>query len=79
MKYILLNESVVTQIIPEEDPFFPGVPIEERYSSEFLSMCVPVEDVVEVHPNLIYENGIFVVPPEPEFPEENEEKDEVTE
>ncbi len=78
MKYILLNESVVTQIIPEEDPFFPGVPIEERYSSEFLSMCVPIKDV-EVYPNWIYENGIFVAPPEPEFPEEDGEKDEVTE
>jgi hypothetical protein len=79
MKYVLINQKTICEVIPEINPVFPGFPIEERYSSEFLSMCVPAEDDVEVHPNWIYENGIFVVPPQPEFQEEDEEKDEVTE
>jgi len=79
MKYVLLNQNTVCEVIPEENPIFPGIPIEDRYSAEFLSQCISVEDDVEVYQNWIYQDGTFVAPPEPEVPGEDEENEGVTE
>lgn len=66
MKYIYLIDNKVHEIIPEFNPVFPDVPITERYTAEFLSHCVAVEDYVTVEQNWIYEDGLFTEPPEPE-------------
>lgn len=54
MKYVLLNQNVVREIIPEYDPIFPGVPIKQRYSNVFLQQCITIEDTVEVTSGDIY-------------------------
>jgi len=49
MKYIYLNtDNSVGAVIDEIDPLFPDVPISERYSSDFLSMCIVSETSVPV-------------------------------
>ena len=65
MKYILLSaERIVLEIIPGEDPVFPGVPIGKRYSAGFLAGLMPIEDEVEVEQNWIYDaaSGDFSAP-----------------
>ena len=77
MKYIYLSNNVVIEIIPEEDPIFPGIPITDRYSPDFLSKCVAVDENVVVNANDIYDpvTQTFSTPapvdppdPEPEQP-----------
>lgn len=56
MKYILLSEqNKVKEIIPGENPVFPGLPIEKRYSADFIARLMPVDDSVEVAKNMIYD------------------------
>lgn len=69
MKYIKLNASnVVMEIIPGEDPVFPGIPIEQRHTAKFIATLVPVEDETEVEQNWVYdpETKTFDEPPTPE-------------
>lgn len=56
------------EIIPDENPILPGIPIEQRYTAEFIAMLVPVEDETEVEQNWIYdpETKTFDEPPAPE-------------
>ena len=43
--YILLDEHLrVQEFIKEEDEIFPGIPLSERYSKEFLDSLVYVDD-----------------------------------
>jgi len=72
MKYIFLTNNIVHEIIPDLDPVFPGVPIEQRYSPDFLSRCVAVEDAEEPPAGYMYDpqTGTFSAPPEPEETEE---------
>lgn len=70
--YILLtDQNTVAEIIPDVDPVFPGVPIEDRYAPEFVERLLFVPDETEVRPNWVYdpEGGTFSPPPEPEIPE----------
>lgn len=72
MKYIHLNGDLqVGAIIPAEDPIFPGIPIEERYTQEFLNSCVQVEDDVEITMEMKYnpETKEFYIPEPPEVVE----------
>lgn len=76
--YILLTEkNTVAEIIPDEAPVFPGVPIEDRYAPEFVERLLFVPDETEVRPNWAYdpEGGTFSPPPEPEIPETPEVPD----
>ena len=69
MKYIRLNASnVVMEIIPGEDPVFPGVPIEQRYSADFIAALIQTADETEVEQNWVYdpETKTFDEPPTPE-------------
>lgn len=53
--YILLSDqNRVLEIIPDEDPIFPGVPIEERYAPDFISQLAHFPDDTEVGPNWSY-------------------------
>ena len=65
MKHILLSpENTVLEIIPDENPALPGIPLEKRYSAAFLARLMPVEDGVEVDQNWVYdaETGSFSAP-----------------
>lgn len=68
-KNCYIKDNTVITIEPEFIDIFPNVPIQERYSKEFLDNCVAVDEDVEVQTGMIYEDGIFKFPPEPE-PEE---------
>ena len=60
--YIVNN--IVYELIPKENPVFPGVPVTDRYTAEFLTQCVEVPTGVEVAPNDIYDpdNHTFTKP-----------------
>lgn len=62
MNYIYLVNNIVYEIIPEEHPDFPGIPITERYSEDFLNKCIAVEEDVEVKQGWQYVEGSFVEP-----------------
>lgn len=68
MYYIQLNKNQVMQIIPEEDPIFPGVPITDRYAQDFLDQCIIQKNADEVRCGMIYDpkTGIFAEPSRPE-------------
>lgn len=55
-RYIYLDENKkVINIIPEFDKTFPDVPIQKRYSKDFLSKCIIVSDpLVEIEQHYIY-------------------------
>lgn len=59
-----IYNGIVVEIIPDFDPTFPGVPIEDRFSPEFLKECVPCEETVQQR--YTYSNGEFFEPVEPE-------------
>lgn len=69
--YILLEDNKVKEIIPDVDPAFPDIPVEQRYSAEFIENLLYVEDSVEVKQNYEYdpETGKFSEPPETIEPE----------
>lgn len=74
--YILLSESnYVAEIIPDEDPVFPGIPIEQRYAPYFVAKLLHVADDTAVKQNQVYdpETGTFSDPPVPEPPEPSTE------
>ena len=71
--YILLSESnYVAEIIPDENPIFPGIPIEQRYAPDFVAKLLHVADDTAVKQNQVYdpETGTFSDPPVPEPPPE---------
>lgn len=67
--YILLtDENTVSEIIPDENPIFPGVPIEQRYAPDFVAKLLHIPDETEVEQNWVYdpETQTFAEPPKPE-------------
>lgn len=58
--YVYLKDNVVYELIPIINPVFPNVPIEQRYTSEFLSHCVYTDE--EVEQGWVYSNGHFYNP-----------------
>lgn len=69
MKYIRINsDNIVMEIIPGEDPIFPGIPIEQRYSADFIAALIQTADETEVEQNWVYdpETKTFDEPPAPE-------------
>lgn len=62
--YVFLMDNIVREIIPEIDPVFPDLPIEARYTPDFLAQCVIVEDDSGVQTGDIYdpETGEFHKP-----------------
>lgn len=67
--YIYLTDNIVTEFVPEEDENFPGIPVEERYSQEFVSHLMQMESVEGIRTGYIYdpETQTFSAPPEPEL------------
>ena len=68
MKYIYLINNAVQEIIPEISPVFPDIPIEQRYSPDFLANCIVGGEETEVQSGWIYdpETNTFSEPPAPE-------------
>jgi hypothetical protein len=66
--YILLTNNTVAELIPDEDPIFPGIPIEQRYAPDFVAKLLHVADDTAVKQNQVYdpETGTFSDPPVPE-------------
>lgn len=56
-KYCVLTKpkNLVQEIIPDEDPIFPGVPITDRYSAEFLAECIEVDSKTTVEIGMFYD------------------------
>ena len=52
--YINPETQILMEILPEEDEQFPGIPITERYSQEYLNQCIIRT------PTQIDEQGIIV-------------------
>lgn len=69
MKHIFLIDNVVNEIIPDENPVFPGVPIKDRYAPDFVSKLLHISDETEVHQNWTYdpETKTFSAPVMPEI------------
>ena len=53
--YIYLVDNVVREFIPEENPVFPGVPIEERYPAEFIASLVKIESAEGIESGYVYD------------------------
>lgn len=54
--YILLTKkNTVAEIIPDEDPVFPGVPIEKRYAPDFIAKLLHFSDDTQVNQKWIYD------------------------
>lgn len=72
--YILLTNNAVAEIIPDEDPIFPGIPIGQRYTPDFVAKLLHVADDTAVKQNQVYdpETGTFSDPPVPEPTEPSE-------
>ena len=80
MKYVYVSEDFsIGSIIPDEDPIFPGIPVEQRYSAEFLEHCIAVEDsvveAIEAGSKYDPESGTFYVPEPPLPPSVDENTD----
>lgn len=66
-----IHDGVVVEIIPDFDPIFPGIPVEDRFSPEFLKECVPCDETVQQR--YTYSEGKFFEPVvEPEIIESTE-------
>ena len=81
--YILLSDAnYVAEIIPDEDPIFPGIPIERRYAPDFVAKLLHVADDTAVKQNQVYdpETGTFSDPPAPEpIPEPDPDPEPISE
>lgn len=62
--YVKLVNNKVFEIIPDEDPVFPGVDISQRYPADFVSELIHVSDDTDVAQNYIYdpETNTFKIP-----------------
>ena len=62
--YVYVNNGVATQLIPDFDPVFPEVAIEDRYSESFRKRLVHVDDAANVYTGMSYnsETGEFFYP-----------------
>ena len=64
MKYVYIKNNIVQETIREVDPAFPDIPLEARYTADFLAHCVAVPDDTRTHSGMIYnpEIGVFSEP-----------------
>lgn len=62
--YLKLTENIVTEIIPDTDPIFPNVPIEERFPPEYVLELIHADDGAEIYCGMEYnsETGKFAFP-----------------
>lgn len=72
MYIYLTDRNTVAELIPDENPIFPGIPVEQRYALDFVERLLHVPDDAGVKENWLYdpETGGFAPPPPPEPEEE---------
>ena len=46
--FLFIQDGIAYELIPEFDEALPGIPLNERYSSNFLSQVVEVPDGIDV-------------------------------
>ena len=65
--YIRFENGLVSEIVPDIDPTFPNVPIEERFPAEFIAELKYCADDTEVEVGMMYyeETDSFDYPPPP--------------
>lgn len=66
--YIRLSlKGIVDEIIPDEDPVFPGISIDKRYPKDFVESLLYFSDDTEVKQHWVYDNEqmTFSEPPKP--------------
>lgn len=78
-RYLLISsDGILSEVIAAEDPVFPGIPITERYTAEFLKQCVVrTDEQIEaegIEPGMSYnwDEDKFFVPPPPPPPDPSE-------
>lgn len=52
--YAYISNNIVVQLIPDFDPVFPEVPIEQRYSDAFCKKLVHINDDSNVSIGMVY-------------------------
>lgn len=70
--YLLMNNNVLSEMIPELTDTFPGIPAVERYTLELLAQCVKRDSLEGVELGMTYdpEHDIFFWPdPAPDLPD----------
>ena len=78
MQYVVLNTlGQAQEILLQKNPLFPDVPLEARYSMEFLNQCLQVPDSVDIILGNVWdsENVKFIAPPPPPISDFEEEPD----
>lgn len=62
--YAYIIDKIVREVIPDIDPIFPGIDINERYPADMLAKCVHVDDRADVKQGMVYdaESGTFSTP-----------------
>lgn len=68
MYILLMDDDTVQEIVPDEDPVFPGIPIEERYAPDFVARLIRVPGGTQVEQGWSYDRTeqTFSPPPEPD-------------
>ena len=56
--YIRLDHGIAKEIIPDIDPIFPDITIENRYPEKFLAECIYVPDDTNVTLGYYYDYAI---------------------
>ena len=64
MFYVRLENNAVQENIPQFDPSFPEVPIEQRYTNDFLVQCILWEELIPLGWIYDEENKKFFDPEE---------------
>ena len=83
MKYYAVFDSMTTdmvvQVLPEFDPIFPDIPLEDRYSAEFLKCKMEITEAqaTEVTGGMFYDEELGFYMPEPPEPVEPVEPQEL--
>ncbi len=63
MKFVRLEKNIVAEIIPEFNPLFPNVPVEERYPREFVKKLVEIADETVVSVGMVkQDDGTYKLP-----------------
>lgn len=71
--YAYIENNIIRSTIPDFDPIFPNVPVEDRYSPEFLSKCEHFGDGEVAVGMVRQEDGSWAMPDAEPIPETLEE------
>ena len=64
MFFIRTQDNIAQESVPEFNPDFPGIPIEQRYAPDFLAQCIQWHE--EVQQGWMYDIKANTVSPPPD-------------